>query len=598
MELKQYTKEDFLESLEPYEFLYQFNENSLKMEQVATQLSEMAQSLGIRNFKKLFGEYLKSQKSNKKIYLNNVTQFEGCQYEFDTGEWRADEYGVSIETMFGDQFACVHPILPVERLVNIDTGVEKLKLSFRKGRNWKTIIADKKTLASTTSIIGLADCGIAVNSENAKYLVRYLHDIENQNYERIPEMSSVSRLGWIDGEGFAPYVGNLIFDGEVSLKTYFESVKQEGTLEGWKEAAKEARKNITARLVLSASFASALVKPLHCLPFFVHLWGGTEVGKTVGLMMAASAWANPEMGKYIQSFNSTVVGRERLAAFFNSMPLIMDELQIVKDKASFDHDIYVLAEGVGKSRGNKTGGIDKTPTWGNCIITSGEMPLSSSNSGGGAVNRIIEIECKHALFEDPREICAIVKRNYGHAGKQFVEYIQSDGAMDTIERTFKIYHAELSKSNRTEKQAISGALILTADKIVSKLFFDGDSLASEHIKDFLQTKESVNANQKGYEHFCSWVAENSNKFQIEQAQVNGSQVYGRIEGDMAFIINSVFQAECINAGYNYTALLSYLKQKNLIDYGQKSTKGKYINNIKTRCICLKLIQEIDFIFDD
>ena len=68
--------------------------------------------------------------------------------------------------------------------------------------------------------------------------------------------------------------------------------------------------NVFPRLILAASFASVLVKPLGGLPFFLHIWGGTEVGKTVGLMLAASVWANPEVGRYIHTFNSTSVGRE------------------------------------------------------------------------------------------------------------------------------------------------------------------------------------------------------------------------------------------------------------------------------------------------
>lgn len=192
------------------------------------------------------------------------------------------------------------------------------------------------------------------------------------------------------------------FDGDANFRTYFESVKEHGSFEKWVNMAREIRQGkIYSRLILAGSFASVLVKKLGGLPFFIHLWGGTESGKTVGLMLAASVWANPEVGRYIHTFNSTAVGREKSAAFVNSMPLIIDELQIVKDKKEFDKDIYMLSEGAGRTRGNKTGGVDQTPTWANCILTSGEMPLVGQGSGGGAVNRIIEVECKEKLFENP-----------------------------------------------------------------------------------------------------------------------------------------------------------------------------------------------------
>ena len=40
--------------------------------------------------------------------------------------------------------------------------------------------------------------------------------------------------------------------------------------------------SLTARILLAASFASPLLEPLNCLPFFVHLWGvDSGTGKTV-----------------------------------------------------------------------------------------------------------------------------------------------------------------------------------------------------------------------------------------------------------------------------------------------------------------------------
>ena len=132
---------------------------------------------------------------------------------------------------------------------------------------------------------------------------------------------------------------------------------------------------------MASSFASALLEPLGLLPFFVHLWGTTECGKTVALMLAASVWANPKMGEFIHSFNSTTVAQELSATFVNSLPLILDELQIIKDRRDFDNTIYKLTEGIGKNRGTKTGGLQKTGTWQNCILTSGEMPISNPSSG-------------------------------------------------------------------------------------------------------------------------------------------------------------------------------------------------------------------------
>ena len=205
----------------------------------------------------------------------------------------------------------------------------------------------------------------------------------------------MGRLGWIDGYGFSPYEEDLVFDGEETFRTRFESIQEKGSRQAWLDCVRSVRAgktpgNVVARIVLAASFASVLVKPCSCLPFFVHLWGGSETGKSLSLVLAASVWANPEIGVYIQTFNATEVGKELGAAFCNSLPLVIDELQLVKDnRKDFDKMIYQLSEGVGRARGQKQGGLQKTPTWRNCIITTGEFPIISSNSGEGAVKMCI-----------------------------------------------------------------------------------------------------------------------------------------------------------------------------------------------------------------
>ena len=423
-----YQKEDF-STPEPYEAVLSIS-NPFEREVATNQLAEYAKQVGIgaSGFKRMLKTYLESKKQNERmVYVDQVTEFTGQKLELDAGEWQADDFGVSRRGKFGEEIACPHPILPVERLVNIDTGVEKLKLAFCKGdRRWREVVADKKLLASNNSILELANMGIAVTSENSRALVHYISDLENLNYDLIPERKSVSRLGYIESEGFSPYVDGLIFDGDANFRHIFESIRSAGKRREWLELALSLRQgNVMARIVLAASFASVLVKPCGSLPFFVHLWGGESgTGKTVALMLAASVWGNPEMGRYIQTFNSTVVGREKLAAFLNHLPLIVDELQLARDgRGKLNFDVYALAEGVGRTRGNKNGGVDQTPTWQNCILTSGETPITGASSGAGAVNRVIEIECRtaHRIIEDGHATAGVLRKNYGFAGREFVE---------------------------------------------------------------------------------------------------------------------------------------------------------------------------------
>ena len=598
IEIPDYTKEEYLTTAAPFEWLNSFSENKFQLMQVLTQMSQKASKVGIKNLKSMFKAYQESLKGGVIDISFNSTNFEGQELQLDCGNWKCDDFGVTGEDKYGFEFvACTHPIMPVQRLVNIDSNTEKLKIAYKKGWQWRNIIVDKKTLASNSSILQLADYGVAVNSENSRYLVRYLTDVESMNYDRIPELNSVGRLGWIKGCGFSPYVENLVFDGDAAFKHFFESVKSEGSYDTWLKAVKKVRngRSIPARIMLAASFASVLVEPCGGLPFFVHLWGNTEGGKTVALMLAASVWANPRLGEYIHSFNGTGVAQELSAGFVNSLPLILDELQILKEKKDFDQLIYQLTEGVGRQRGAKTGGLQKTGTWSNCILTSGETPISGVSSGSGAVNRIIDVEYSKAIFDDPVYIAETVKKNYGHAGREFVEAICRDDNMIRVREKSKEYTRELQKSESTDKQSMAASLILTADYFATEFIFkDSNNLTVNDIKPFLSTKTDVSQNLRAYEYIMDTVAMNENKFASDIAAVKeGIEVWGKIDDNYIYFNSTKFKAVLKDGGFNPASFLSWLKANNLIETASDQTsKNKKIGKLAVRCIWLKRETEI------
>ena len=347
------------------------------------------------------------------------------------------------------------------------------------------------------------------------------------------------------------------------------------------------RSSVTARIVLAASFASVLVGPCGCLPFFVHLWGSESgTGKTVALMVAASVWADPTVGKFVQTFNSTTVSRERTAAFFNSLPMMIDELQLAKNAAGKQmFDVYQLAEGVGRGRGMKTGGVERTATWANCIITTGESPITMPGAGAGAINRVVDIECRESepVIEDGHRVVGEITRNYGFAGKMFIDRLD-DAGLEEARQLYSEYFGQLTKGDTTEKQAMAAALLVTADHLATEWIFQDDSnLTVQEIKQFLATKSQVSANERGYEFLCDWIAQNEQRFSPEQQ----GERYGEIVGGTAYIIRSVFDRALDEGGYSGTALLSWLKSKSLIrTQGNRNTYRRRIGSTSPRCIAL------------
>ena len=605
-----YSAADFATPV-PYERLYALRGSPFVYEMAKEKMAANAAAVGFKGFKGLLQKYNKAQlDAKRRTLIPNQTEFDGQSIELNCGTWESMDWGIFRDLPNGGrECACAHPIMPISRLVNIDTGEVKLALAFKppgREKKWRTTIVDKSTISTSRNITALSSQGISVTSNSASALVDYINDMENLNYDIIPEQKSIGRLGYIPGEGFSPYVDGLVFDGDASFRNLYQSVESHGSPTEWLQTAMECRRqSLTARIMLAASFASPILSLVGSLPFFVHLWGvDSGTGKTVALMLAASVWGNPALGSYIQSFNGTQVGQERTAAFLNHLPMCLDELQLTKDmRGKSNFDVYQLAQGVGRARGKKSGGVEMTPTWSCCFLTTGESPLTSISAGAGAVNRVIDIECTagSAVLTDGQRISGSLKRNYGWAGKIFIEKLYADEkTQETVRQIYQESFRELCTGDSTEKQAMAAAAIITADFLASQWVFHDDMetakelvLDTKDIQEFLASKEAVSAGKRAYDWLCDWVASNVNRFFNPELPLSGD-CFGIIENNTAYINRSVFNKVVQDAGYSYAATLSYLKSNNLIETrGRAFTKSKRINGVRSECVVLKLQTEWD-----
>ena len=544
----------------PYDYIYKFAANAFQMMQVYNIVAAQAKELGVKNFAKMFESYKRVQRgSGYNLDIEQAaTNFPDQPMELRCGRYTCDAGGVSCEDKGGyHTLVCSHPLMPVKRMENIDTGEQKVEIAFSRGGVWRYNVVDRTVLSSANKIVDLSRYGMDITTESARDVVKYLATIDALNYDKIGEVRSVGRLGWVGHDLFSPYVPDLRYDGDAGYAATYKAVHPQGTLEGWMEAARHGRESsVITRVMLAAAFASVLVEPCDALPFVVHAWGGTGAGKTVGLMLAASVWADPTAGAFYKTFNATGVGQEMTAGFLNSLPLCLDELQVIKDKKDFDQTIYTLCEGVGRSRGAKAGGLQRMQTWRNAIITTGEMPITNADSGGGAVNRVINMDCQdEKLFADPRWAVSVMRKNYGHAGRAFVEHL-TGGAMDRAKELQKEYYAKLTEQDSTEKQALSASLLLAADTIATELLFqDGLALTVEDLAPMLVTRAEADVNARCYEWLTGFIAVNSNRF--DESADNKGEVWGKIEGDTCYFVATKFEQIMREYGYSSSSFLSW-----------------------------------------
>lgn len=96
-------------------------------------LAKTADEIGFKGFSKCLREYKKLLKSVSLSVVRDdgLTDFAGQALELNVGEWTADESGIwRYGSGGGIVYACTHPIMPVQRLVSVDTGTTKIKLAY------------------------------------------------------------------------------------------------------------------------------------------------------------------------------------------------------------------------------------------------------------------------------------------------------------------------------------------------------------------------------------------------------------------------------------------------------------------------------------
>lgn len=597
----QWTADDFTRSTAPYDFVYQFRNDSFKMRQVLELVKTQAAAVKIRGFMNLWKLYVKSLSGEVVESSQNITDFEGLplKQQLVCGKYICDSSGVSVVDGFGVAHSiCTHPIAPVRRFKNVDTGEELLELWYRRGTaegkiKDETHIVPKDVIAN--GITGLARYGIAVSRKNDKDLSAYIMEMEQYNYDALDEEKSVKRLGWVgDGyEAFSPYVDHIFFDGEDDFGSIFAAVTQQGTMDAWRDIVTDVRKQKTAaRFYLAASFASAILKPCGLLPFMIHVFGGSENGKTVLLMLAASVWANPALGEYVTTFNGTRYAQETRAGFLNNLPMCLDELQIqtsqgVKD---FDDIIYQLCEGVSKTQGKASGGLRKQTRWRNVILSNGEHTIIKPLSGGGARNRVIEIESPEKIYNDLVGLCEKITHNYGHAGKVYISWLMEPGNMERVRVMQKDYYRQLTEHGVTEKQAGSASAILTADAIATELIFqDGLALTVDEITEILLRKGDIDINAKTLDWLFDFIASNQMHFDVDSR----TEFWGRIDEEegVVYIIRSILDREFSAQNLDSKSFLAWaLRNEKIIPHKDGVTKVMKIPGTKTtaRVVQLKL----------
>ena len=140
--IPEFTYDDFANSDKPYAWLYDQKENPFLQQQLIQKINTMAKAVKYPAFLGTWKKYLEIREPKQQLLGDFVTMFPEQPVQMHCGKYVADEFGVAYTGRMGEEIeVCSHPIMPVKRIINIDTNEEKLEIAYSRGGRWRSLSA-------------------------------------------------------------------------------------------------------------------------------------------------------------------------------------------------------------------------------------------------------------------------------------------------------------------------------------------------------------------------------------------------------------------------------------------------------------------------
>jgi uncharacterized protein (DUF927 family) len=365
-----------------------------------------------------------------------------------------------LHCLVDDQLKWICAPFSVEAETRDEAGGWGLQLAWRnRDGELQTEIFDRAALAGDCRDVRvrLAAGGLTQAGDNLSRgkLVEFLNLIDSRNRARC-----VSSTGWHVVNGKRVFVLPDEVIGGDAKSVILQSAGRDrapfnkgGTLRGWRETIGRFC-IMNSRLIFSVSvaFAGPLVDLAGEDGGGWNLKGGSRIGKSTALRLAASVWGGDTLSGaagFLRSWRSTSNGLESVATQFSDTLLCLDEMGQCEAREIGDI-AYMLANGSGKARAGRDGGARAPARWRVLFLSSGEVGLADKNlearlnTKAGQQVRLIDViadaDKGYGLYEElhgdvsadrfAEALRTACRQNYGWAGPEFLNWLVGRLAAD------------------------------------------------------------------------------------------------------------------------------------------------------------------------
>ena len=440
--------------------------------------------------------------------------------------------------------------------------------------------------------------------ESARHIQRYIAHYWIRNKEHIPVVPLFENTGWDKSGAFRLPT----LDGE---SVYAPHIRDAFGLHGDADAQREFLRGIMAEhpaaLILLLGYATPLIGLFNLKPCITMIYGGAGDGKSTAAFLPLSLYG--DYRKLFQTMNATKVGKEIAFSMNKDLPCLFDEMNTAGNgdgvtlAKTLIETIYGFYSGKGRTRGTVNLALSHQAEYQGLLMLTSERSLESifsvipNISVAGAYRRTLEISVldRHTLWKyDDSESSSFFARiykslseHYGHAGKEWLEYLSSPEIQDDIKRRYENLLDDDGKNDLKGTENLIALLAAILPDVETVLQLPAETIAGNIGALFNQVidaqkkqiaRQIQDISQKFEDALNSFIAMNPTAFDgICLPEINMQKSYGAVQdsGDArhVFLRPHGLNTLCNEYGFDRSGLLTRLKDTGIFrPYLKNKTK--------------------------